>query len=126
MIMRNIETTSYKKGRAAEELAFKYLDRQGLKLLTRNYRSRRGEIDLIMQDGDVIVFIEVRSRKNNRTMDVIESINPEKCERIIRTGRQYLQNSRHAGEFTCRFDIVLITGQLESAEIEWIKNAFEA
>lgn len=124
--MLNIQSTTYKKGKIAEELAYRFLDRQGLKLLTRNYRSRRGEIDLIMQDGDVIVFIEVRSRKNNRTMNVIESISSEKCSRIISTSQQYLQNRRQIDQFSCRFDIVLITGRPESAEIEWIKNAFEA
>ena len=79
-----------------------------------------------MHDADIIVFIEVRSRKNNRTMNVIESINSQKRERIIQTSQQYLQNSKDFRNSICRFDIVLVKGQLDKAEIEWIKNAFEA
>lgn len=124
--MLNLKQTSYGKGITAENIACEYLARQGLTLLARNYRSRRGEIDLIMRDRDVVVFIEVRSRKHNRTMNVIESINPQKCERIILTSQQYLQSSKVFRDSICRFDIVLVTGQLDRAEIEWIKNAFEA
>lgn len=122
----NIKQTTYGKGRTAEDIAYKYLARQGLKLLARNYRSRRGEIDLIMSDKDIIVFIEVRSRKDSRTMNVIESIDSKKRARIIQTSQKYLQNDKDSRDNICRFDIVLVKGQLEAAEIEWIKNAFEA
>lgn len=124
--MLNLQQTAYTKGKTAENIAYEFLTRQGLTLLARNYRSRRGEIDLIMHDADIIVFIEVRSRKNNRTMNVIESINSQKRERIIQTSQQYLQNSKDFRNSICRFDIVLVKGQLDKAEIEWIKNAFEA
>lgn len=124
--MLQFKQNTYQKGKSAEDLASRYLGQRGLTLLTRNYRSRRGEIDLIMQDGDVIVFVEVRSRKNSRAMNVIESINSEKCTRIIQTSQQYLQNRKQPDECTCRFDIVLITGQADATQIEWIKNAFEA
>ena len=116
----SLKQTTYRKGRTAEDIAYKYLIRQGFKLLARNYRSRRGEIDLIMRDEDIIVFIEVRSRKDNRTMNV------QKRARIIQTSQQYLQSDKNLRDSICRFDIVLVKGQLESAEIEWIKNAFEA
>ena len=121
----SLKQTTYRKGRTAEDIAYKYLIRQGFKLLARNYRSRRGEIDLIMRDEEIIVFIEVRSRKDNRTMNVVESIDSQKRARIIQTSQQYLQSDKNLRDSICRFDIVLVKGQLESAEIEWIKNAFE-
>ena len=117
---------AYQTGKIAEDLACKYLHQQGLRLLTRNYRVPCGEIDLIMQDGEIIVFIEVRSRKNNKTMHVLESIDAEKCTRIIRASQQFLQNKRRGKDAVCRFDVVLIMGRIEHAEVEWIKNAFEA
>ena len=126
IIMLGITPNTYRTGKIAEDLACRFLNRQGLKLLTKNFRSRRGEIDLIMQDGDIIVFVEVRSRKNNQVMNVIETIDPVKRARIIQTCQQYLQGKKSYNQHACRFDIVLITGQLDAAEIEWIKNAFEA
>ena len=121
-----MQQNTYQTGKIAEDLACKYLNQQGLRLLTRNYRTPGGEIDLIMQDGETIVFIEVRSRKNNKTMHVVESINTEKCARIIRASQQYLQRKKHGSDNLCRFDVVLVIGRLEDAKVEWIKNAFEA
>lgn len=121
-----MQHNTYQTGKMAEDLACNYLHQQGLRLLTRNYRTPRGEIDLIMQDGRTIVFIEVRSRKNNKTMHVLESIDTGKCARIIRASQQYLQHKQRGGDAICRFDVVLITGRLEEAKVEWIKNAFEA
>lgn len=114
------------KGNHAEEIACKYLVRQGLTLLTKNYRTAFGEIDLIMRDGEITAFIEVRSRKNNNFMDVLETIDSAKCNRIIRTSMYYLQENNRTDRDICRYDIVLLTGKPETAEIEWIKNAFEA
>lgn len=117
---------AYQTGKIAEELACNYLNQQGLRLLAKNYRVRCGEIDLIMQDEETVVFIEVRSRKNNKTMHVLESIDTAKCTRIIRASQQYLQNKKRGNETLCRFDVVLVIGRLEDAKVEWIKNAFEA
>lgn len=114
------------RGRRAEEIARKYLVQKGLTLLRKNYRTAGGEIDLIMRDGEVITFIEVRSRKTDNFMNVLETIDSEKCNHIIRTSQQYLQENNSVNKYNCRYDIVLLTGPLESAEIEWIKNAFEA
>jgi putative endonuclease len=111
------------RGNAAETVVLNYLKQHGLKELSRNYKVRTGEIDLIMLDNSTIVFIEVRSRINDQFMHAVETIDNKKVQRIIRTSRNYLQ--RHQDHYdSCRFDIVTLTGKITSARIDWIKNAF--
>lgn len=116
------------QGRMAETMACDYLNRKfGLTLLDRNYRTPRGEIDLIMKDGDTTVFIEVRSRTTRVYMEALETIDHRKRKRIIQSSEYYLQ--RHVSNYNdvkCRFDVVTLTGPLETAKLEWIKDAFEA
>jgi putative endonuclease len=108
-------------GDRQEQRAEHYLTRQGLKLLARNYRCRHGEIDLIMRDGDALVFIEVRYRKNARFGSAAASVTTGKQRRIIRTAQHYLQH--HPSGADCRFDVLAMTG---SEHLEWLKNAFES
>ncbi|MDP1680448.1 MAG: YraN family protein [Burkholderiales bacterium] len=109
-------------GEAAERHALDYLKQQGLKLVETNYRSRFGEIDLILRDGEVLVFAEVRMRKNNDFGGARASITAAKQARLIKTANQYLTQFARAPQ--CRFDAVLL-GAPDSSEIEWIKNAFD-
>lgn len=115
-------------GEAAERHALDYLTRQGLKLVVANYRSRFGEIDLILRDGEVLVFAEVRMRKNNDFGGARASITPTKQARLIKTANQYL--TQFARPPQCRFDAVLLgasnNGAPNSDTIEWIKNAFDS
>ena len=117
---------SYQRGRWAEQIALEYLLTEKLKLLDRNFRSTFGEIDLIMQDKSIILFIEVRYRSSNHFHTALESINRKKCERIISTSHQYLSENRSASQLDCRFDVVAVSGSQETPMIEWIKNAFQA
>jgi len=110
-------------GEAAERHALAYLMQQGLKLVETNYRSRFGEIDLIMRDGEVLVFAEVRMRKNNDFGGARASITVAKQTKLIKTANQYL--AKIARPPPCRFDAVLL-GDANSGTIEWIKNAFDA
>jgi len=110
-------------GEAAERHALDYLTRQGLRLVVANYRSRFGEIDLILRDGDVLVFAEVRMRKNADFGGARASITPAKQARLIKTANQYLTQFAHPPQ--CRFDAVLL-GAPNSGAIEWIKNAFDS
>lgn len=114
------------RGLLAERLAQEYLTKQGLHAVTSNYRSPRGEIDLIMRDGDVLVFVEVRSRASNAFVHAAETIDRRKRDHIIRAGRHYLQSERRSGDAVCRFDVIVVTGDENSRKIEWIKNAFDA
>ena len=117
---------SYLRGRWAEQTALEFLLHEKLKLLERNFRSIFGEIDLIMQDKNIICFIEVRYRSDNHYHTALESINERKCERIIITSQQYLTQNRAASHLDCRFDVVALSGPQENSTIKWIKNAFQA
>ncbi len=110
-------------GDDAEALAANYLQSQGLSLLARNYRCRFGEIDLIMQQGNSIVFVEVRMRSQATYGGAAASINVPKQQKLIRTAEHFLQ--QHGHQAACRFDAVLLTG-LNPNHIEWIQDAFGA
>jgi putative endonuclease len=97
-----------------------------MRLLVRNYRTRRGEIDLIMQDDQTIVFVEVRSRAHAGFLHPATSVDARKRTRLILAGQHYLQNAGLQDSAICRFDVVSVTGELGGGKIEWIKNAFEA
>jgi putative endonuclease len=117
---------SYQRGRWAEQTALEYLLTKNLILLDKNFKSTFGEIDLIMQDKNIILFIEVRYRSSNHFHTALESINKKKCERIISTSLKYLSENRSASQLDCRFDVVALSGPQETLTIEWIKNAFQA
>ena len=109
-------------GRLAEDLAFAYLQARGLVPITRNYRCRLGEIDLIMRDRDSIVFVEVRLRTTGAYASAAESIDPRKQRKIVAAARHFLAGR---AEQPCRFDCVLLARPQADA-ITWIKSAFEA
>jgi putative endonuclease len=110
------------RGRSAEEQARRHLEQRGMRLLESNYRCKLGEIDLIMQDGEALVFVEVRYRKSDLFGSALESVTAEKQGRLLATANHYLQRNRASAP--CRFDVVGITGQRADARIEWIKDAF--
>jgi len=110
-------------GQSAEQCASRYLTQQGLKLVTSNYRSRYGEIDLIMQDKDSLVFIEVRARKNQQYGSGAETIDSHKQQKIIKTAENFLQKNRRFANSPCRIDVISIHSTF-NPKIDWIKNAF--
>ena len=109
------------QGAQAETLACEYLQANGLQLLAKNYRLRTGEIDLIMQDGAIIVFVEVRYRKTKQYGGALASINYQKQKRIMQTASHYLQY--HAPSAQARFDVIALHA---ADELQWLCNAFEA
>lgn len=118
--------TTKQAGDAAEQTALQYLQQQGLRLLTRNYRTPGrggGEIDLIMRTPDgTTVFVEVRSRASKLHGGAAASISYFKQRRIVFAARHYLaQLTRHAAMPPCRFDVVLV----EPEGVQWLKAAFD-
>lgn len=112
------------KGHAYEKAAEKYLIKQGYKLKTRNYYTKRGEIDLIMQQGNTLVFVEVRYRKNKLFGSAEESITKTKQEKIIFSAKHYLAKY-NLWDMHARFDVIAVThNKLNLIEINWLKNAF--
>ena len=113
-------TAAQAAGGAAEDRAARFLERQGLAIVERNYRTRLGEIDLIARDGPTLVFVEVRARKGLRFGGAFASVHAGKRRRITLAARHYLM--RFASEPACRFDVVA----LQDGEPEWLRGAFDA
>lgn len=107
------------KGENAEERALRFLIGKGLKPISRNFRCKQGELDLIMADGDTLIIVEVRYRKSDKYGSALESITPAKQSRIIAATHIYL--SRQTQNRPIRFDVVAISGK---GTLEWIQNAF--
>lgn len=114
------------RGKDAENRACAYLEKQGLHLLTHNYRSRPGEIDLIMQDQDSLVFVEVRYRRRQDFGSGAESVDRRKQSKLIACAQHYVQAHPKIADQPCRFDVVSIDGQNGDGPIQWIQNAFLA
>ena len=109
------------RGTDAERQARKHLQRQGLEFVTANYHCRRGELDLVMLDGDVLVFIEVRQRNNPRFGGAAASVDFRKQQKLILTAEHYLQKHPHDGPV--RIDVVAMG---PGNAIDWIRNALQA
>ncbi len=107
-------------GQRAECLAEEWLTRKGLRLIERNYHCRGGELDLIMLDGDTLVFVEVRFRRNARFGNAAESVTPTKQRRLWTAAQHYLQYHGEHASRAQRFDVIAITND----QTEWIRNAF--
>ena len=110
-------------GKDAEQLAARFLTQQGLAELCRNYHCRGGEIDLIMRDGDVTVFVEVRRRRHRAFGGAAASIGPDKQRRIARTAQIYLSRTFGDCDLPVRFDVVAIDGA--QSELRWLRSAFD-
>lgn len=107
-------------GQIYEKKAEAYLIEQGLKLVVRNFRCKLGEIDLIMQDQQKLVFVEVRFRTSNDFGGSAASVSRGKQKHIIRTAQYFLKCTYVNRPPMCRFDVVALKGD----NIKWIKNAF--
>ena len=112
-----------RRGREAEDAACSQLTQHGLRLLARNYRSPWGEIDLVMQDGVTLVFVEVRYRAGTAFGAPAETVDRGKQARLRATAEHYLQHTRGASRKPCRFDIVAIVGESDGG-LHWLRNAF--
>lgn len=108
-------------GQRAEAQALARLIEHGLQPVTRNYRCRGGEIDLVMRDGDCLVFVEVRFRRSIGFGGALASIDARKRRRLAVAAEHYL--ARHGWRGPCRFDVVAFDG---GSKQTWIRDAFAA
>lgn len=107
------------QGQLWEARALKHLTGHGLKLVETNYHCKSGEIDLILRDGDALVFVEVRQRAGTTHGGAAASISPAKIRRIVRAAQTYLL--RFPRVPPCRFDVVAIDGEA----LDWLRGAIE-
>ncbi|MDR0400425.1 MAG: YraN family protein [Treponema sp.] len=98
------------KGRAGEQYAAQVLEKAGMRILASNFRSPAGEVDLVAQDGDTIVFIEVKTWAKQGIFDLEYGIGHKKQQRIIETAKYFLMVHREYNGMTVRFDVVLVEG----------------
>lgn len=121
------ERSSAQSGKDAELQALQYLQRQGLRLLAQNWLCKRGELDLVMLDGDTVVFVEVRYRKHAQWGGALASIDGRKRQKLILAAQFFLQTEHRWADSPCRFDVVAIESTaLGSADLNWLKDAFDS
>ena len=113
-------------GDVFEDRALAHLERTGLKLVARNFRTRFGEIDLIMRDGEVLVFVEVRYRRSRGFGSAADSVTADKQARLVRAARGYLAAHPRQAALACRFDLVAFDGPPARPVIDWQRGAFDA
>jgi putative endonuclease len=119
-------------GKKAENAAKEFLQQQGLRIIQENYFCRQGEIDLIMQDTNHLVFIEVKYRRNHHYGSGFEAVTYKKQQKVINTARHYLYKHGLTETNDSRFDIVSVSPNTQSNpksetspfSINWIKHAF--
>ena len=107
-------------GQHHELIARKYLEQRGLIHIESNYRTPYGEIDLIMKDDGLLVFVEVRYRRDNRFGGAIHSLSDAKCQKITLAAKQYILINQYDGG--ARFDFISIQGD---AEPVWLRNILQ-
>jgi putative endonuclease len=110
-------------GHQVESCACHYLESNGLRLVDKNFSCKIGEIDLIMRDGETLVFVEVRYRAKAKYGDSLASITRSKQNKIIRAAKYYLQQNDLYDKVPCRFDVIAVDEQINN-QVIWIKDAF--
>ena len=111
-------------GERGEMLAFEEIKRLGYRNIIRNYRCRLGEVDLVAEDGDVLVFIEIKTRKGRPLGFAKEAVNARKQKQISKVALSYMKTN-NCCDVSARFDVVAVAIGSGLPQIEVIKNAFD-
>lgn len=121
-----IQPSSYALGKSGENFACEFLKEQGYFIAARNYRSERGEIDIIAENREKILFVEVKLRSAELDFMPREAVTYIKQKRILHAAKNFIFRSKNPLPF--RFDIIEIIMNerldLKDADVNWIKNAF--
>lgn len=115
---------SASRGRLGEDLAVRYLEARGVRVLARNVAYPDGELDAVVRDDGVLAFVEVRLRRSVNRGSPSESVTAAKRRRIQAAARRWL--AEHPDRRVVRFDVVTLVGEGTALEIDWIKGAFDA
>ncbi|MGC8615579.1 MAG: YraN family protein [Desulfurella sp.] len=108
-------------GKKCEYIAVKYVKAQGYVVLSRNFRYKGGEIDIIAKNGNVLIFVEVKGRRNLSFGSAKEAVDQNKQKRIIEGSKLFmLKNNLNENDYNIRFDVITI----ENNKIEWLQDAF--
>ena len=121
------ERPTRQRGKDAEGQALLHLQQHSLRLLAQNWLCKRGELDLVMLDGDTVVFVEVRFRQHRQWGGAVDSVDARKRAKLIMAAQYFLQCEPRWANYPCRFDVVAIEGRLdEPPRLNWIRNAFDS
>lgn len=112
-------------GKQAEKLALDFLESRGLKLIEENYHCRLGELDLVMRDGNFLVFVEVRLRRNPNFGSAAESVTRNKQDKLWRAALHFTASRPELASLPVRFDVIALS-DMRIDDNCWIKNAFGA
>jgi len=115
-----VESCMNREGAAAELAALKFLKRQGMIPLIKNFRSRLGEIDIIMLAGKTLIFVEVRHRSHDSFGTAAASIGLSKKRKLWQTAQVFLQKNPAYQTLPCRFDVIAYNGKNLAAEPDWL------
>ncbi len=112
-------------GKKAEDMVASFLRKKGYTVIKRNYYCRFGEVDIIVQKGDVLAFVEVKARKENSLVTPQEAVDTKKIQRMIMTSQDYIIKAQAEAELQPRFDVAEVTvRQNGKIDLNYIKNAF--
>jgi putative endonuclease len=103
------QTTRQVLGTAGEQLARRHLEQRGYRFVVANWRRPYGELDLIMRDGDVLVFVEVKTRSSERLVTAEESLTPAQARRLLRGAQYFLAEREELANLFWRIDLIAIT-----------------
>ncbi|QNN45658.1 YraN family protein [Thermomonas brevis] len=122
--MARAEPDRRARGDAVETAALAYLEARGLRLLARNASARGGELDLVMQDGAALMFVEVRYRGSDAFGGGAASVDAGKRRRLVRAAQAYLLGHPRHADAPCRFDVVAASGDPAAPAFDWLRDAF--
>jgi len=120
---RGVSGTRQGLGRRGEEVAARYLQARGYRIIARNLRTRLGELDLVALDGEAVVFVEVKTRRTDRAGGGAEAVDAAKRRRLLRLARAFVA-ARGLADRPCRFDVVALAVRPGRARIEVVRDAF--
>ena len=118
----DIMSEHYDLGRKGEDEAVRYLENKGYYIMHRNWRSGKKELDIVARDGNEVVFVEVKTRRNMNFGRPEEAVDNRKIRRIVASADAYVRN--YAVDLPIRFDIITVVGAESPFEIEHIPDAF--
>ncbi|GAP67157.1 hypothetical protein MBSD_n2473 [Mizugakiibacter sediminis] len=114
------------RGGVFEQHALDRLTQAGLALVARNFTTRHGELDLVMRDGDTLVFVEVRYRRGTGFGGGMASVDAAKRAKLVRAAALFLAAHPRLAHLPCRFDVVAFAGDAAQPTCDWRRAAFDA
>ena len=104
-------------GNTGEQIAEKFLRLRGLEILAKNFHAREGEVDIVARDGETIIFVEVKARRNQKFGSAIEAVDERKLEKISAAGERFLQKNSLENS-AWRVDVIAIDG----GKLKWVQG----